>query len=255
MSDEWDFYFARVNDAVVFHLRGPRDPRRRAHREAAVAAVGDACDLQAPKPDGLSTNEEAPKLHEIGEALDVDDFGRPAARSSSAASPAADGASSISTPPSPASSTTRRRSAMKAFADYNYETGSTFQPEWDQYLTCCIPPIPISSACRTAGCSRRWREQGDVHEVPRKVDHWLYFADEASRARAAATRWWRSTSRSKTRACRTRTTTSCRSRWWCRASTASTRTHQRHHARARAPGRRILRRLRRLGVRSARAAQ
>ena len=25
-------------------------------------------------------------------------------------------------------------------------------------------------------------EQGDQHKIPRKIDHWLYFGDEASRA-------------------------------------------------------------------------
>ena len=143
---------------------------------------GSRCELQAPKPDGLSTNEEAPQAQRDRRSARRHRSRRPAARSSSGASRATGGASSISTPPSPANSTTSVANAMKSFAEYKYETGSTFQPEWEQYLTCCIPPRPISQRMQNRRVLEALAEQGDVHEIPRKVDHWLYFGDEASRA-------------------------------------------------------------------------
>ena len=90
--------------------------------------------LQAPKPDGLATNEEARALHEIGEALD-------------ALVSAICGAQLVGRitgngrrefyfyAAEPGELTASVASAMKAFPEYKYETGSTFQPEWEQYLT------------------------------------------------------------------------------------------------------------------------
>ena len=103
LSDEWDFYFARVNDAVssIFVDLGIR-PDVPIEKRPWLLWV--CVQLLAPKPDGLATNEEARKLHEIGEALTLDrvrDLRRAARRD---ASRARDGASSISTPPSRASS-------------------------------------------------------------------------------------------------------------------------------------------------------
>ena len=70
MSDEWDFYFARVNDAVssIFVDLGIRDD---VPIETRPWLLWVWVVLQAPKPDGLATNEEGRVLHEIGEALDA----------------------------------------------------------------------------------------------------------------------------------------------------------------------------------------
>jgi hypothetical protein len=69
LSDEWDFYFARVDDAIssIFVDLGIRAdvPVEKRPWLLWVWVV-----LQAPKPDGLATNEEARSLHAIGEALD-----------------------------------------------------------------------------------------------------------------------------------------------------------------------------------------
>ena len=69
MSDEWDFFFAHVNDAVasIFVDLGPA---RRAAREAALAAVGLRGSAGAAAGRSF-VDEEAPKLHEIGDALEA----------------------------------------------------------------------------------------------------------------------------------------------------------------------------------------
>ena len=69
---------------------------------------------------------------------------------------------------------------MKAFPDYKYETGSTFQPEWEQYLT-LYPSETNLERMQNRRLLEALAKQGDAHEVPRKVDHWLHFGDEASR--------------------------------------------------------------------------
>ena len=179
MSDEWDFYFARVNDAVssIFVDLGIR---AEVPMEKWPWLLWVRVQLQAPKPDGLSTNEEARKLNEIGEALDsmvsvtcgaqlvgrVTGNGRREFYFYAA---------------EPGELTASVAGAMKAFAEYKYETGSSFQPEWEQYLM-LYPSETNLERMQNRRMLEQLAKEGDSHEIPRKVEHWLYFGDEASRA-------------------------------------------------------------------------
>ncbi len=71
-------------------------------------------------------------------------------------------------------------SAMKAFEDYKSEFGSTFQPDWDQYLM-LFPSDNNLERMHNRRVLQELAQQGDVHEAPRKVEHWLHFADESTR--------------------------------------------------------------------------
>ena len=178
MSDEWDFYFARLNDAVtsIFVDLGIRDD---VPVETRPWLLWVWVQLLAPKPDGLATNEEARRLHEIGEALD----------SLVSATCGAQLVARITGngrrefyfyAAEPGELTPSVATAMKPFAEYKYETGSTFQPEWEQYLS-LYPSETNLERMQNRRMLEALAEQGDVHEVPRKIDHWLHFADEASR--------------------------------------------------------------------------
>jgi hypothetical protein len=178
LSDEWDFYFARANDAVssIFVDLGIRGDVPIENRPWLlwVWVV-----LKAPKADGLATNEEGRTLNEIGSALDslvsatcggqlvgrITGSGRREFYFYGA---------------EPGELPTSVATAMKAFPDYKYETGSTFQPEWEQYLT-LFPSETNLERMRNRRMLEALAEQGDAHEVPRKIDHWLRFADEPSR--------------------------------------------------------------------------
>ena len=178
MSDEWDFYFARANDAVssIFVDLGIR---KDVPVETRPWLLWVWVVLQAPKADGLATNDEGRLLSEIGAALDslvsatcgaqlvgrITGSGRREFYFYAA---------------EPGELTTSVATAMKAFPDYKYETGSTFQPEWDQYLT-LYPSETNLERMRNRRMLEALAEQGDAHEVPRKVEHWLHFADEPSR--------------------------------------------------------------------------
>jgi hypothetical protein len=178
LSDEWDFYFARVNDAVssIFVDLGIRD---QVPMETRPWLLWVWVQLLSPKADGLATNEESRRLHEIGESLD-------------ALVSATCGAQLVGRitgsnrrefyfyAAEPGELTASVASAMKSFADYKYETGSTFQPEWEQYLT-LYPTDTNLERMHNRRQLEALAEQGDVHELPRKIDHWFHFADEASR--------------------------------------------------------------------------
>ena len=68
MSDDWDFYFARVNGAVssIFVDLGVRPDVPLEKRPWLLWVF---VDLQLPNAEGLSTHDEASTWHAIGEGL------------------------------------------------------------------------------------------------------------------------------------------------------------------------------------------
>jgi len=178
LSDEWDYYFARINDAPasIFIDLGTRAdvPLEKRPWLLWVWIL-----LKAPKPDGLATNEEAASLNAIGEALE-------------AAISATCGAQLVARvtgagrrefyfyATEPGELQSASASAMKAFEDYKSEFGSTFQPDWDQYLM-LFPSDNNLERMHNRRVLQELAQQGDVHEAPRKVEHWLHFTDESSR--------------------------------------------------------------------------
>ncbi len=180
MSDDWDFYFARVNDAVasIFVDLGIR-PDVPSEKRPWLLWVG--VDMLSPRDDGLSSTEEAPTLHAIGEALD-------------AAVSAACGAQLVGRvtggrrrefffyAEEPGEIETAATRALQAFTGYAAETRSVYQPEWDTYLELLYPSASNLQRMSNRRTLEELAERGDVHETPRKVDHWLDFPDEAARA-------------------------------------------------------------------------
>jgi hypothetical protein len=71
--------------------------------------------------------------------------------------------------------------AMKSFDNYKYQTGSMFQPDWDQYLSLLYPSDSNLQRMQNRRVLETLSERGDVHEVPRKVDHWLQFDSNEAR--------------------------------------------------------------------------
>jgi regulator of RNase E activity RraB len=178
LSDAWDFYFARINDAPasIFIDLGIR---AEVPLEKRPWLLWVWIQLKAPKPDGLATNEEAASLNPIGEALE-------------AVISATCGAQLVARvtgagrrefyfyATEPGELQSACATAMKAFEDYKSEFGSTFQPDWDQYLM-LFPSDNNLERMHNRRVLQELAQQGDVHEAPRKVEHWLHFADESTR--------------------------------------------------------------------------
>ena len=179
MSDEWDFYFASVNDAVasIFVDLGIR-PDAPVEKRPWLLWVW--VDLKAPRPDGLSSNEEAPRLHEIGAALDA------------MVSPVC-GAQLVgritganrrefyfyASEPGEFDAAVAR--AMNGFPEYKHESGSTFQPDWEQYLELLYPSDSNLQRMFNRRVLESLAKNGDVHDIPRKVEHWLEFPSVETR--------------------------------------------------------------------------
>lgn len=181
MSDEWDFYFARVNDAVssIFVDLGIR---RDVPLEKRPWLLWVFVAMQAPRPDGLSSNEEAPKLAEIGESLAAM-IGPVCGAQLVGRITGANERQFYFYAEDPAELEAAAARAMAAFDTYQYEAGSAFQPDWDQYVNLLHPSETNLQRMQNRRLLEVLAEGGDVHEVPRKVDHWLQF--ESNEARAA----------------------------------------------------------------------
>jgi hypothetical protein len=185
LSDEWDFYFAKVNDAVssIFVDLGLKPD---APSEKRPWLLWVWVEMQAPRPDGLSSGDEAPRLHEIEEALN-------------AMIPPVCGAQLVGRitganrrefyfyGEEPGELEAAAARAMQPFDTYRYDTGSTLQPDWEQYLELLYPSATNLQRMMNRRVLESLEKQGDVHEVPRKVDHWLEFPSPQARAAARDT--------------------------------------------------------------------
>ena len=185
MSDEWDFYFARVNDAVssIFvdlgiHADAPMEKR--------PWLLWVWVDMKTPRPDGLSSNEEAPQLHGIGEALDA--MVAPVCGAQLVGRITGSNRREFyfyASEPGEFDAAVAR--AMQGFPDYKYEAGSAFQPEWEQYLELLYPSDSNLQRMFNRRVLDSLAEGGDVHDIPRKVDHWLEFPSAEARTACRAT--------------------------------------------------------------------
>lgn len=185
MSDEWDFYFARVNDAVasIFVDLGIRPD---APIEKWPWLLWVWVDLKAPRPDGLSSNEEAPKLHEIGAALDA--MVAPVCGAQLVGR--ITGANRrefyfYASEPGELDAAVAR--AMNGFPDYKHECGSTFQPDWEHYLELLYPSDSNLQRMFNRRVLESLAANGDVHDIPRRVEHWLEFPSAEARAACRGT--------------------------------------------------------------------
>ena len=179
MSQDWDFYFARINDAVssIFldlgvHADAPMEKR--------PWLLWVWVPLKSPKPDGLSSSEEAPRLNALGESLD----------STVSATCGAQLVGRVTGnrrrefyfyAAEPGELAAAVASVTGNFPDYALESGSTFQPDWDQYFS-LYPSESNLERMHNRRLLEALAADGDVHEMPRKVEHWFAFSDEATRA-------------------------------------------------------------------------
>jgi regulator of RNase E activity RraB len=179
LSDEWDFFFASVDDAVVsiFVDLGIRPEVPIGERPWLLWVH---VDMQAPRPDGLSSAEEAPKLKAIGEALEATISATCGAQLVGRVTGAGKREFYFhAAEPGPLDEAAA--TAMKSFEGYVFQCGSTFQPEWDYYLGTLYPSDTNLQRMQNRRLLEELAAEGDVHELPRKVDHWLYFTDEEGR--------------------------------------------------------------------------
>jgi regulator of RNase E activity RraB len=179
MNASWDSYVCRVNDefASIFLDLDAIDPAAGPGRPWLVWIW---VDLQDPRPDGLSTDAEAPVLYEIEDAL-TEQL-----------------ASALQAEPVGRITTARRRefyfyaptaegaeeavaAALARHPAYTYDIGAREDPGWSHYREVLYPTPLEYQRMQNRRVLDALRDNGDDLVEPRPVRHWIYFRDPAAR--------------------------------------------------------------------------
>ncbi len=179
MSDQWDFYFANVNEklASLFVDLGIREM---APDEDNPWLLWIWVYFNHPRDDGLSISQEADTLSQIEDWL------------SDAVGGALDGflAGRITTDgrrefyfyaPSFVGFNDLVARSMERFPDYRWDADTQHDPEWSQYLGLLYPTPRDWQRIKNRHVIERLKEYGDPLKRKRPVFHWAYFSTEVSR--------------------------------------------------------------------------
>lgn len=184
MSEQWDFYFARVNDklASFFVDLGIRDSAPDASNPWLLWV---RVYFNSPREDGLSSSEESDTLFQIEdsitEAVANATKGRPVGRITT------DGQRAFYFySPSFVGFEDAVARGLKAFPGYRWDSGSTHDPEWSQYLTGLYPSPRDWQRITNRRVIEQLMKGGDSLQKERPVFHWAYFRNEQDRGRFVA---------------------------------------------------------------------
>ena len=180
MSDAWDFYFAKVNGelASLFVDLGIRD---RVPDQQRPWLLWVWVKLNKPRDDGLSSEEEAPRLFEIEDALPkgvrettgaefvgrITTAGR---REFYFYGPRPDGFREAVT------------NVFENFPEYSFQLGKKEDPAWSQYLDVLYPSPRMRQQIDNHRVIEALERHGDPLTAPRPVSHWVYFPSTEKRA-------------------------------------------------------------------------
>lgn len=173
MSDEWDFYFAKVNDALA-SLFVDLGIRALAPDSERPWLLWIWVDMRQPRDDGLSSSDEAPVLFKIEDRLTI------AIKNAMSA----DLVGRITT-------AGRREfyfygcrgdglqeaiaGALIHFPAYTLTSGAVKDSDWSQYLDLLYPSAEDQVRIKNRHVIESLQKQGDSLKTPRAVSHWIYF--------------------------------------------------------------------------------
>lgn len=179
MSNEWDFYFANVNDNAASILV-----------DVGIRETAPSADnpwllwvwvyFNQPRHDGLSSAQEADLLSRIEDSL------------TDAVGGATNGflAGRITTAgrrefyyyaPAFVGFDDAVARGMERFSEYKWDAESKYDPEWSQYLEVLYPTSRDWQQIKNRHVIEQLEKHGDSLQRKRPVFHWAYFANEEAR--------------------------------------------------------------------------
>jgi len=179
MSDTWDFYFAHVNNdfASLFVDLGLVD---QAPDDSKPWLLWAWVHMQSPGEAGMVTDEEAPQMDAIEEALmeAVEDAtaGELVGRIMTAGRQ-----EFYFYAPTHIGFEDAVERTMQRFGDYRFVSGVEQDAEWNHYLRVLYPSPHDVQRIKNRHVVQVLSENGDQLEKPRIVSHWAYFPSEAAR--------------------------------------------------------------------------
>ena len=173
MSENWDFYFAYVNDKLA-SLLVDLAARQQAPNAELPWLLWAIVYFQQPRDDGLSSNEESDRLYELEDALTTGITAGLAAQYVGRIT--VDGRREYYFyAPSFAGFDEALARSMEPFAEYQWESGSTQDAEWQQYLELLFPSPRDWQRIKNRRVLEALEQHGDKLEGSRMVHHWAYF--------------------------------------------------------------------------------
>ena len=185
MGRDWEFYLTEV-DHKPASISLDLALRDQAPIEQLPIRVVFRLFLRTPREDGLSTQEEFERLSQIEEVL-------------------FQSAKEADTPvlfvgrvtfggfrdfffysADDRAPRTLLSTAMTAFPEYQFEVEAAPEPDWSTYLGFLYPSARDRRVIQNRRVLETLASHGDVHEQPREVTHWIYFANSNGRQRYQA---------------------------------------------------------------------
>jgi hypothetical protein len=179
MSDQWDFYFANVNEKVasLFVDLGIREAAPDADKPWLLWVW---VYLNDPDENGMSASEESDMLFQIEDSL----------REAIENAVGGELVGRITTDgrrefyfyaPTFAGFDDAVARGMKRFPNYQFDADTKQDPEWEQYLGLLYPTPHDWQCIKNRHVLEQLQQHGDPLEKERPVHHWAYFGDESSR--------------------------------------------------------------------------
>lgn len=181
MGERWDFYFCTVDDrpaSIFVNL----DLEREAPLPGLSYVASVRILMKNPRPDGLSSADEAAALKQIEDTLNAEVRRRdPAAvfvgRNTSGGKrdlffyvPAADWwVALISAAPS-------------SVSGYKIEADVWEDRSWETYFDFLLPNDEQKQTIQNSDVCEQMEQRGDPLDQPREIDHWVYFPQSDQRA-------------------------------------------------------------------------
>lgn len=180
MSDNWDFYPLLVEDAPasIFVNLGiaAEAPIRECSQLVSLRLY-----MQAPREDGLSSQEEFERLCEVEDGLEI--AVEEVADIIFVGRITADGCRDFFFYASNATAAESRLSqAMVPFGEYEFEIGVHEDDDWGVYFRFLYPDPRQQQIMKNNRVLAWLAEKGDNCEVVREVSHWIYFPTAENRA-------------------------------------------------------------------------
>lgn len=175
MSDNWDFYYCRVDDKPA-SMYLDLDAVQVGPVEGLPIMAFIRVQMRQPRPDGLSSPEEFGTLCALEDALNeqvASDTSVYVGRCTTNSfrdfvfyiSPDVEWGQLVA-------------SCMEAFPDYVYEVDTRGDPDWSTYFNYLYPSDRDGQSIENRRVCQALEGHGDTLKEPREIDHWLNFASE-----------------------------------------------------------------------------
>lgn len=176
MAEDWDSYICNVNGelaSVFLNLSLVQTAPDSSRPRLLYVWVK----MKSPRPDGLSSQEEADALWKLGDEL--------SARLEKELNAAFVG--TITTQgrrefyfyvPKASESDRAIDGSLSSLSSYKYETGTQDDASWGQYLSVLYPAEEELQKIKNRHVLEVLQKKGDRLEDPREVCHWIYFKSE-----------------------------------------------------------------------------